>query len=398
MGTGFYKFFVKYRKATISSKKSQLLYLFLGYTISSFVAYFTNIILPATGNFEYMGIGPTATIVMLFAITSAVTRHHLFNIKIIATEIFVFVLWVFTLIKISAFEPLEPYEAASTFQHALIHVSFMIISILVGILLIKSIRKQVEQHEENLYLVQELAVANKQLKEVDEVKSKFVSLARHHMASPLTAINAYSSLLSDKDIDLDKVSLKSLQGIIDRFIVIVRDFLAISQIENEEVEYSKNIVELKQVINDVLCNKKDLLDQDNIEIDLQIDNREDFSILGDREKIITAISHIFENSIQYSKNSVITVNTSNIGNLLTMTIRDQGIRVLPELSPILLKKFSSGGDGFEATLMGNGLGVYIAKCIIEAHGGSLKIQKPVSTNFSCEFILTLPIVNKVGQN
>ncbi|MEI8062090.1 MAG: ATP-binding protein [bacterium] len=396
--SSFYRLFLKYKKTVDKEIKAQLLYLFTGYTISGFIAFVTNLLLPSINNFEYIWLGPASTIFLAIAITSAVTRHHLFNIKIIATEIFVFVLWVFTLIKISAFEPLEPYEAPATFGHSVTHVLFLLVSIIVGILLIKSIRKQVEQHEENIHLVHQLAVANKQLREVDEVKSKFVSLARHQMASPLTAINAYSSLLNDKDIDLDKIGLKSLQGIIDRFIVIVRDFLAISQIESGEVAYSKEVVDLKQVINNVLCDNKITLDQHNIEADLQINSDENYSVLCDKEKITTAISNIVDNSIQYSTSSTIAINLSNTKSLLTITIRDHGVRTLPEISPTLLKKFSSEGDGFEATLMGNGLGVYISKCIIQAHGGDLKIQKPASADFSCEFIITLPKSDLMGQN
>lgn len=385
MCTGFFNIYIKYKKEEDQYKKAQLLYLFIGYTLSSFVAYITNLILPAVNNFEYMWIGPTATVCMLVAITYAVTRHHLFNIKIITTDLFVFILWVFTLIKIAAF---EQSETVITFNQALIHISFLIASIIVGILLIKSVKKQAEQHEENKKLLNELNLANKQLQEVDDIKSKFVALARHQMASPLTAITAYASLLNDKDIDLDKIGLKSLQGIIERFIVIVKDFLAISQIENNELNYSNDEIDLAQIINNVLCERRFIIDHQNINIDLDINNKQNYNIKGDKIKLTTAIANILENSIQYSKNSSIRINLDKEDLNIILTVRDTGIRDLPEISPLLLRKFSPEGNSFEATLMGNGLGVYVAKRFIEAHGGILKIKHNTLKNF-CEFNMIL---------
>ncbi len=392
MGRGFYKFFIKYKKTTISARKSQLLYLFLGYTISSIVAYVTNLILPALHNYEYMWIGPTATIVMLFAITSAVTRHHLFNIKIIATEIFIFVLWVFTLLKISVFEQFEKNGVPITYNRAFTHVAFLTVSIIVGILLIKSVKKQAEQHEENLCLFNELADANRKLKEVDEIKSKFVSLARHQMASPLTAINAYSSLLNDKDIDLDKIGLKSLQGIIDRFVIIIRDFLSISQIENEEVKYSKDDFDVSQIINDILCEKQFSINHQNITVDFNFKIGENYIVRGDKEKFKNALENIIENSIFYSKDLKIDIYLSKIkeGEVqkIKIIINDEGIRSLPNISPVLLNKFSKDGDAMEGALSASSLGLYVSRLYIEAQGGSLKI-KVGNDGKRCKFIVIL---------
>ncbi len=373
--SSFLRLFKKYLNYSKNDpKKFQILYIFIGYTLSGVISFNTNLLLHTMGNFKYIWIGPTSTIFVALAITYAVTRHHLFNIKVITTEIFVLLLWIFTLVKITAFE--QKGNASTS-------VIFLVVSILIGILLIKSVKKQAEQYEENRRLVLELAHANHQLKEVDEIKSKFVSLARHQMASPLTAINAYASLLNDKDVDLDKIGLKSLQGIIDRFIVIVKDFLAISQIENEEMKYSKDEVDLAQTLNDILCDRKFIIDHHNINIEMDIGD-EDYKIKGDRTKLHTAIANVLENSIQYSKDSTVAIKLENKNSKIILTISDQGVRSLPEISPILLKKFSP--DPFEATIMGNGLGVYVSKRFIEAHGGTFEIKN----DKGCQFMIILP--------
>lgn len=375
--SSFFRLFSRYLKVSKNDpKKFQLLCIFLGYTVSGLISFTTNLLLPSLGNFDYLWIGPISTIFVSIAITYAVTRYHLFNIKVITTEIFIFVIWIFTLIKISAFENLGEFGV-------LVPLSFLLLSLTIGILLIKSVKKQAEQHEENKRLVLELANANQQLKEVDDIKSKFVSLARHQMASPLTAINAYASLLNDKDVDLDKIGLKSLQGIIDRFIVIVKDFLAISQIENEEVKYSNDEVDLAQTLNDILCERKFIIDHHNINIEMDIGD-EEYKIKGDTAKLNTAIANVLENSIQYSKDSTALIKLEKKNSKIVLTISDKGVRSLPEISSVLLKKFSP--DPFEATIMGNGLGVYVSKRFIEAHGGTFEIKN----DGGCQFVIILP--------
>jgi len=376
--SSFLRLFIKYLNYSKNDpKKFQLLYVFIGYTLSGVISFNTNLLLHSMGNFKYIWLGPFSTILVGLSITYAVTRHRLFNIKIITTEIFVFILWGFTLIKISSFEELIGFDKA------LKNIGFLLLSLTIGILLIKSVKKQAEQHEENKRLVLELANANQQLKEVDDIKSKFVSLARHQMASPLTAINAYASLLNDKDVDLDKIGLKSLQGIIDRFIVIVKDFLAISQIENEEVKYSNDEVDLAQTLNDILCERKFIIDHHNINIEMDIGD-EEYKIKGDTAKLNTAIANILENSIQYSKDSTVLIKLEKKNSKIVLTISDEGVRSLPEISTVLLKKFSP--DPFEATIMGNGLGVYVSKRFIEAHGGTFEIKN----DEGCQFVILLP--------
>lgn len=111
---------------------------------------------------------------------------------------------------------------------------------------------------------------------------------------------------------------------------------------------------------------------------------EEYKIKGDRTRLNTSIANILENSIQYSKNSTIAVIFKKEHLKTFLIIRDYGVRSLPEISPVLLKKFSTVGNPFEASIMGNGLGVYVAKRFIEAHGGTLKITKE---NDICEFMI-----------
>lgn len=376
--SSFFRLFTKHLKETDVTKKSQLLIICFGYTISGFTAFVTNLLLPALGNFSWIWLGPVSTVIVAIAITIAVTKHHLFYIKIISAEVFVFLLWVLSLLKISAFESLQGSVA---WKHATENIVFLVIWLTAGIFLIKSVKRQAEQHDENLKLVHELDLANKELRELDLIKTKFVSLARHNMASPLTAMNSYASLIKEGSIRSKKIGFKNLEGIIDRFIVIVRDFLSISQIEEGKINYANEKVDLEEILREAISERQVKIDYHNLEIQFDIEAGQNFIVRGDSEKIKTAVSNVLENSIQYSKNSKINIILLRMEQKIMLKITDVGVRSLPNVSQELVKKFSPEGNQQQANLMGNGLGLYMAKRIIEAQSGEMHINYDKDQSF-----------------
>ena len=376
--SSFLRLFIKHLKETDQTKKSQLLIICFGYTASGFTAFVTNLLLPFYGNFSYIWLGPTSTIFVALAVTLAVTRHHLFKIKTVTAETSVFLLWVISLWKVLAF---EHTSGQLKIEHATENVAFLIIWIIAGIILIKSVKKQAEHYDENINLVNKLDLANKELRENDLVKTKFISMSRHLMASPLTAMNSYASLLKEGDLGPEKISSTSFQNVIDRFILIVRDFLNISQIEEGKVTYKKEKVDLEAVLSELLSEMKFKIEYKNIKINLKSEtvsqdhnSGKDFIIQSDLEKTKTAIANVLENSIQYSENSEIIIKLFREASLVTLCVADFGVRSLPQIAPELIKKFSEKENLEEANLVGNGVGLYVARRFIEAQGNKFSIK------------------------
>lgn len=127
-GISFVRFYFKYLNLKEEKQKGKVFWLFLGYTTSGIVSFIADIIIPVIHSSKYCWIGPASTIFLASSVTYAVKRHHLFNIKVITTEIFVLLLWIFTLVNISAFE-----------QHRtpVTSVIFLLVFIIIGILLIR---------------------------------------------------------------------------------------------------------------------------------------------------------------------------------------------------------------------------------------------------------------------
>ncbi|MEW5907686.1 MAG: histidine kinase N-terminal 7TM domain-containing protein [Patescibacteria group bacterium] len=122
----------------------------------------------------------------LLILTYAIARHHLFEIRVIATELLTFAIWIFVLIRLFL---------AETLQERLINGGLLLILIIFGILLVRSVLKEVRSREEIEKLAKELEKANVRLKELDQAKSEFVTIASHQLRAPITAVKGYASMV-----------------------------------------------------------------------------------------------------------------------------------------------------------------------------------------------------------
>ena len=165
--------------------------IFYGTLILSAVSACTSFIFPSLSIFSFSGLDSIGLLFFLFFIAYSITKQHLFNIKVIATELITFVLWIFILIR---------GLIAENLQEMLVEGILLIVTIVVGILLIRSVIREVQQREKIQLLATDLEKANVRLTELDRQKSEFVSFATHQLRAPLTAMKGYASLILEGDM------------------------------------------------------------------------------------------------------------------------------------------------------------------------------------------------------
>jgi signal transduction histidine kinase len=387
----FVALYGKYRREDNTVRKAQLFHMFLGYSVSGFLAFAADLFLPFFGHFEYLWVGPAATAIVAMLTAYAVMKHRLFSIKIIAIEFAVFALWVIAIVRISM------YSGNIIEGSPLVNFLYLLSVILLGALLILSIKKEVIQKERTIELVGKLTHANLKLKEANELRLKFLGLATHQMASPLTAMKFYASFLKE-DPEAASGKYGDIEGIADNFISVVRDFLDLSKIEEGAVEYKKEEIGIGDFIHEIAeaRNQEAVLRGAGAQVIIQKTAHNSLCACGDREKLSQAIGNILDNSMRHyakKENAELTERHVNIEvedieerREIAIKISDKANRMLPAVPQALLQKFSAGADAMEANVIGNGLGVYVAKQFIEGQGGRLVVE---AFDSSCNFMIYL---------
>ena len=178
-GLSFWFLFMAYLQSQEVLVRDQIKYLFIGTFLASFLGMLTNLILPWMGYFTLNWLGNILTIFFVGFILYAILKYRLFNVKIIATEVFV----IFILITLFV----DLFFVQSTAE-LIIKAVVLTSTAFLGYLLIKGVYKEVETREKIEKLATELKKANAKLRELDQLKSEFLSLATHQIRSPISAI------------------------------------------------------------------------------------------------------------------------------------------------------------------------------------------------------------------
>ena len=197
----------------------QTIYILLGLTLSATSAIFFNLILTQISvipaGINRMGIYGILFFVFLSAY--AILRHRLFNVRVIATELLVFAIWIFTLIRLLLSEG---------YQERIINVVFLALLIVSGVLLIRSVLKEVRQREE--------------IQKLSEFKTELLSVVAHQIKNPLIVIKGYASLVEDKTIcDAEAVSdvFKKIKAAADKLVMLLNNLLDLHHFEEGKMHY-----------------------------------------------------------------------------------------------------------------------------------------------------------------
>lgn len=315
------------------------------------------------GQMGYIGIP-----IFLALLSYLIIRFKAFNVKIIGSQVLVTSIW-FLILSILSIRTIENARVVIAITLALFSI--------IGIFLIRSVKREVEQREHIEKLAKDLEAANEKLKELDHLKSEFLSLATHQIRAPLTAIKGYSSMLLDGDFGvLPQKATDSIQTIMkscQNLINIVGDFLNISRIEQGRMVYEKSVFEIGELVKEVVKETEPNIKNAGLSINLEIPKNFSEKINADKNKIKQVIGNIVDNAIKYTVRGDINISISADKNKIKIAVKDSGIGIDPSEINKLFTKFSRTKDANKTNVTGTGLGLYIAKKMAESHGGDIKV-------------------------
>ena len=327
-----------------------------------------NIIGSYTGDWSLAQIGLFGMPVFIGFLTYLVVKFKSFNLKLIGAQMIVAIIWILTL-SILFVRRIESVRYITVFTLFLFTV--------LGYQLIKSVKKEIEIRERIEILAKDLEKANIRLKELDQQKSEFISLASHQLRGPLTAIKGYSSLILEGDcgpVSADvKNSVETIYKSTEALVVLVGDYLDVSRIEQGRMQYDYSDFDVKILVDTVINEMTPNINLAGLDISFEVKADGDFMIHADQGKIKQVIINIIDNAIKYTKAGSIKVTLSkdNANKKLLISIKDTGVGIPKEILPRLFEKFTRAQDANKTNIMGTGLGLYVAKKMIEAHNGKI---------------------------
>jgi len=236
------------------------------------------------------------------------------------------------------------------------------------------------------HISNEMDKVQQQMKRVDKSKSAFISVAAHELKTPITLIEGYASMMEDlmragKGVSLDSLLAGMTTGI-DRLRAIVDDMIDVSMIDNALLKLNYQPMQISQMVEALRLEARDILQRRKLTIEIHDFEGSKQWLYVDPARMMQAIRNVINNAIKYTPDGgTITIDGRTKQAFIEVTISDTGIGISNDNQTVIFEKFgqlgrvdlhSSGKTKFKGG--GPGLGLPIARGILEAHGGSIWVE------------------------
>ena len=210
----------------------------------------------------------------------------------------------------------------------------------------------------------ELTRANEQLKTHDKMQKEFINIAAHELRTPIQPILGVAEML-ENELGDKKEDIRMIARNARRLERLTRDLLDVAKLEGQSLKLSKEKFDINELISILVQDYRKRFAEGHDAL-LECESKESIIVEADKERITQVISNLLDNALKFTKNGrvVITTKKENDGKV-AVSVQDTGTGMEPEIIPRLFTKFTSGSQS------GTGLGLFISKSIIEAHGGEI---------------------------
>jgi signal transduction histidine kinase len=245
--------------------------------------------------------------------------------------------------------------------------------------------------------VRERALMHK-LREADQAKSDFVSILAHELKGPMTTIMGFGQTLEQHWDTIEDSKRAQFLGIVyretERLSHMVSDLLDMSRMESGSLRYEMENMTLPDVVANIVTVHTSLTSRHGLKIEVPEDLPE---VYGDRERIRQVLLNLVTNATRYSpEGTTITIGAEVNGESLRVSVADEGIGIAAEDADRIFNKFAMLPKP-AWTKKGTGLGLFITKGIIDAHGGQLWVESEPGEGSTFCFTLPLATAETAGE-
>ncbi len=228
-------------------------------------------------------------------------------------------------------------------------------------------------------------------REAEELKSTFISIISHELKTPVALIKGYAGTLRRQDAQWEAATVRQSAAIIeeesDRLTQLINNLLDASRLQAGGLKLQKSDVQLDQLARRLVDKFRTQTDQHLLSADFP----EAFPIIpGDAARLEQVISNLLDNAIKYSpRGGAVRVSGQVLPQEVIITVSDEGIGIPREEQSHIFERFYRIDDTMSRQVQGSGLGLYLAKAVVEAHGGRIWVDSRPSQGAAFSF--SLPI-------
>lgn len=346
---------ILFKKFKVSKdiQRVQLQYFITGLAISLVIGTLANSLIPfVTGSYEVSKYGPYGIIFFVIFTTYAILKHHLFNIKVIAAELFSSLIVLVSFIRIFTFQ-----SQAELIGNVILFVAVVIFSIF----LVKGVLSEVRQREE--------------IQRLNERLNDFIAFANHELRAPITTFAGYIQMLLDGTYGIFTPQatdvFQQLQAQTQNMKILVETFLDFNKIEQNKFEITPKPTQLEDIISECIKSMQTFAEKKGLKLEFKKPEKPLPKVMVDLFKIQDVFLNLLSNAIKYTLKGRVTVSIGQKGDEVITTIEDTGIGIKKEDLENLFTKFERGKGLAKTTAEGSGIGLYIAKKIVDLHNGRI---------------------------
>jgi signal transduction histidine kinase len=296
----------------------------------------------------------------------AINRYDVFDLKSFNIQ-----LLSWTLVALVGSE----YFFLNSRTESTLNTVTLMATVLIVISLGRSINKENRNRKKIEDLNKNLTISNKALADSIAQKNEFISIASHQIRGPLTSIKGYASMILEGDVgkvegllrDGIETMFKSAQSL----VVLVGDYLDISRMDQGKMKYDFSDFDLVEIARQVVKEMQPNVKISRLTLDLDAENEVDYFIHGDQGKIKQVMSNLVDNSVKYTSIGGITIILRREKDKIFIKIKDTGIGIEAAVIPKLFERFTRAPDAGQTNMLGTGLGLYVARKMVEAHRGRI---------------------------
>lgn len=238
------------------------------------------------------------------------------------------------------------------------------------------------------------------VKEVERMKTEFVSMVSHELRTPLGLIKGYASTLRNPRLSLDQATiqrfLSGIDGAADRLGRLIENLLSGSRIDAGLFHLSIQQIDLSRLLSAAVSNARSMAKSREISLELPWRRVE---IEGDQLQLELVMDNLLNNALKYSpEGKAIRVELRESGKEVEVRVVDQGVGIRDEHLPKLFGKFYRVEGEIGRRAPGSGLGLYICRNIVEAHGGRIWVDSKPGEGSTFVFVLPVRQSNGVVQS